>query len=120
LRYAEEASFNVVHMPLSKEARARFNQTAAENWFKKLEGLPYGYHNGVAMFVDTPERNWPPLIPGELVHIAFSIIESFDKNMTDVIYTSTLNHHIGTKGLNLSEVAAEGAKRNPPLNISQI
>jgi hypothetical protein len=30
---------------LSPERLAKFNETAAVQWFKTVEGLPYGYHN---------------------------------------------------------------------------
>ena len=44
--------------------------------------------------------------------IAFSIIERFDKNLTDTFFTSGLNKKLGTKGLNISEVAVEASKQN--------
>eukprot|EP01147_Barroeca_monosierra_P011099 gene11099-3165_t len=72
IKQAQEASYNVVHLPLSKDSRSRrgamstwlesktmsfltwcllgsFNATAARKWFLNIaEGLPYGYHNMVA------------------------------------------------------------------------
>ena len=44
-KWAMNAGFNVAVLPLSEESRKKFNQTAAEEFFKKVEGLPYGYHN---------------------------------------------------------------------------
>jgi hypothetical protein len=32
-------------MPLTTDARAIFNQSAAIEFFQEAEGLPYGYHN---------------------------------------------------------------------------
>ncbi len=38
--------YNVVHLPLSPESQAIFNNTAAVEWFLNVaEGLPYGFHN---------------------------------------------------------------------------
>merc|ERR1711990_794694 len=54
MRFAENCDFHVVHMPLAPEYRAKFNQT---------EGLPYGYHNFLYSWVDTPEKNWPLILP---------------------------------------------------------
>lgn len=45
IEWAENASFNVVLLPLKKDIREKFNETAAYEWFKGVEGLPYGYHN---------------------------------------------------------------------------
>ena len=118
IKFAEDASFHVTFMPLSDESRAKFNQTAAEEWFYQVEGLPYGYHNMIYTWVDTPELNWPPILPKDLVPIVFAMIERHDKNLTDMFFTEALNKKLGTKNLNISGIAAEGAKRG--LNVSDV
>jgi hypothetical protein len=45
IEQAINASFNVVHLPLSPESRAKFNATAAAHFFFTVQGLNYGYHN---------------------------------------------------------------------------
>jgi len=109
---------HVVHMPLSPEKRAQFNQTAAEEWFYTVEGLPYGYHNFLYSWIDTPKDNLPRLLPEELVPIVFAMIEKFDSNLTDTFFTQSLNKKLGTEGLNISGIAAEGAKRG--LTVSEV
>jgi predicted transcriptional regulator len=54
------------------------------------------------------------ILPSEIVPQVFSLIEKYDRNLTDIFYTASLNFHLFNeyKGLNISEVAAEGAKRN--------
>jgi len=74
-------------MPLSKEKRAQFNETAAQEFFFKTQGLPYGYHNFLYSWVDTPEKNWPPILPKDLIVAAFGFIETFDKSLTDMFFT---------------------------------
>jgi hypothetical protein len=71
-------------MPLSAEARAKFNETAAIEFFKMTEGLPYGYHNFLFGWIDTPEDNLPPLMPPGLVPIVLSIFEDFDNVTTNI------------------------------------
>lgn len=44
--------------------------------------------------------------------VVFQILEHIDKNVTDTFYTQSLNFKLGTKDLNISEVAVEAAKRN--------
>jgi hypothetical protein len=55
IKQAEDASFNVVWMPLSDESRTKFDTDKARAWFEQAEGLPYGYHNFLYGWVDTPE-----------------------------------------------------------------
>ena len=48
LAQAAHATYNVVHLPLSPESQAKFNATAATEWFLNTAiGLPYGFHNMV-------------------------------------------------------------------------
>ena len=116
LKSAQDCDFHVVWMPLSDEKRAQFNETAGIEWFYKTEGLPYGYHNFLYGWVDTPEDNWPTLLPKDLVPVVFAMIEKYDKNMTDIFFTQSLNKKLGTVGLDIAGVAAESARRG--LNIS--
>ena len=34
--------------------------SAAYEWFKTVEGLPFGYHNFLFGWVDTPDKSYPP------------------------------------------------------------
>lgn len=87
IRNAENCDFHMVHMPLSDEKRAQFNETAAREFFWRTEGLPYGYHNFLYSWIDTPEQNLPDILPQDLVPVVFSILERFDKNLTDTFFT---------------------------------
>jgi len=115
---AENCDFHVVHMPLSPENRAKFNETAAIEWFYAHEGLPYGYHNFLFSWVDTPEDNFPPILPYDILPIVFSVLEHILPNVTDIFYTQALNHRLGTTGLNISEIQYEASKRG--LNMSEV
>lgn len=105
-------------MPLSDERRAKFDEKAATEWFYKVEGLPYGYHNFLYGWIDTPEDNWPVVLPKDLVTVAFAMIEKIDKNLTDTFFTSALNKHLGTEKLNITEIADEASTRG--LNVSDV
>lgn len=111
LKMAEKASFHVAHMPLSEEMRAKFNETAAREFFFKTQGLPYGFHNFLYGWIDTADDNWPVMLPKDLVPVGFSIFEKFDKNTTDIFLSSGLNKRLGTKDLDVAGIAAEAAKR---------
>lgn len=105
-------------MPLSPEYREKFNETAAIEWFRSVEGLPYGYHNFLFSWIDTPEGNLPELLGQDLLPIAFSIFEKFDYNTSNIFYAQSLNKKLGTVNLTIAELADEAAHRG--LNLSEV
>lgn len=98
-------------MPLSDEKRAQFNETAAQEFFFKHQGLPYGFHNFLMSFADTTDDNLPLLLPKNLIGPAFALLERIDKNVTDIFLTQSLNFHLETEGLNISQISLEANKR---------
>ena len=115
IQWAKNADFHVSHMPLSPEARALFNETAAQEFFFKTQGLPYGYHNFLFGWIDTPLENWPPLLPGGFMPILFSVLEDFIPSTVDIFYAQALNKRLGTTGLNVKQLAGYAAKQNQTL-----
>jgi hypothetical protein len=89
-------------MPLSPEARANFNETAALDFFLTKEGNPYGYYNFLYGWIDTADSNWPPILPSSLVPIVFSLIEKIAPKVVDEFFSQAVNHHLGTSGLNIA------------------
>lgn len=87
IQQAENSSFHVSWMPLTAEKRAQFNEKAANDFFYKTGGLPYGYHNFLYGWVDTANDNWPPLLPKELVPVAFKLYEDLAPANADVFFT---------------------------------
>lgn len=71
-------------MPLSPASRAIFNETAAQEFYWSTAGLPYGYHNFLFGWIDTPTDNWPPILPKGFIGILFSVIEDYLPNVTDI------------------------------------
>jgi hypothetical protein len=97
--WARNADFHVVHLPLSPAARAKFDEKKAQDFFFLTEGLPYGYHNFLFGWIDTPEDNWPPLLPSEFVPIVFSIFEQFSPSGADIFFDQAMNKRLNTVGL---------------------
>ena len=104
-------------MPLAQKYRDLFNETAAQEEFYRLEGLPYGYHNFIYGWVDTPNDNFPRMITPDLVPVVFSILEKFDKNVTENMFSLALNKHLGSEGLNISGIVAKAASKG--MNITE-
>lgn len=71
-------------MPLSPEARAKYNETAAQEFFNNTVGLPYGYHNFLFGWLDTAEDNLPPILPSGMLPIVFSILEDLVPETVDI------------------------------------
>lgn len=111
INYAQRADFHVSLMPLSDEKRSQFNETAAQEFFFAHQGLPYGFHNFLMSMMDTSDDNIPLLLPKDLVGPAFSLLERIDKNLTDLFIGQSLNKHLGTEGLNITEIQIEANKR---------
>lgn len=96
---------------MKPELRASFDEKAANDFFFQTEGLPYGYHNFLYGWVDTANDNWPPLLPKEIVPVAFKLFEDLEPAKAYVFFTEALNKRLGVDGKNISEVAEIAAGR---------
>ena len=91
MRYADNSDYHVALMPLSDENRAKFNEKAAQEFYFKTEGLPYGLHNFLFSSIDTPRGNYPKEWPHEIFPTIISTFEYYDgsvvvpKNFTSVM-----------------------------------
>ena len=112
IRYADNADMHVAVLPLSKKYQDKFDNDAAVEWFKTLEGYPYGYHNFLFSWLDTPEDNLPSLLPHELLPIAFDMVEHLMPSVASQMFGEAMNKRLGTEGLNMKQIAAEAAHRN--------
>jgi len=137
LEFAHKADYNVVHLPLNQEYSSRFNETSAYEWFKTVEGLPYGYNNMLMTWIDLPEDNYPCLPDGNFtevclksvhVEVLAGIVSKIDAAVADLMFNLALNKRLwslnGTfEGLNLpfAEVIYQAAVNNEKsLNFSDL
>merc|ERR1711907_927589 len=80
LKQAQEADFNVVLLPLSQQARAKFNSTEALEWFEsKAEGLLYGYQTLLSGWIDSADKNLPSYVVGSgaAAHLGHDVMVLF-------------------------------------------
>jgi len=117
LGWAEEAGYNVLHVPLSDEARARFDTEKALGFFKEMEGLAYGYHSLLWGWVDTERENYPCLPPGftrcmewNFLEVAFGLVERHVPAISTLLWSEAFNLRVGGEGLSTSEVWMKVAK----------
>lgn len=102
-------------LPFSEQSKQKFDEKAANQWFFDTEGLPYGFHNFLYGWIDTPRDNLPPLVPNEAVAILFSLVEKVVPVVTKNFFSAGLNKRLGTEGLNITELAAVAAKKGMEL-----
>eukprot|EP00743_Colponemidia_sp_Colp-15_P001755 GILK01001916.1.p1 GENE.GILK01001916.1~~GILK01001916.1.p1 ORF type:complete len:580 (+),score=78.82 GILK01001916.1:43-1740(+) len=104
---AAAADFHVAILPLKPELRARFDNDKAEAQYKSVAGLPYGYHNFLFGWIDTPRDNYPAHLVAETALAVFALIDRLAPKVTETFINQALNFRLGTKGLNMAEIYAE-------------
>jgi len=107
IQWAHNADFNVALLPLNAAARARWNNDAAIEFFKKMEGYPYGYHNFLFSWIDTEERNYPSVIPSKFVPVLFGMLNQLIPTAIESFFLESLNHRLGTQGLDYPQIIVE-------------
>lgn len=119
LKQAQEAGYNVVWAPLDRKNRARFNETAAVEFFHENEGLDYGYRNMLYGWIDTLTDNYP-CVPSDYSSVCaqWSYFETLfgvlDRNAPELVNTfvnQAFNLRLGTSGLRLPEILEEAANQ---------
>ena len=73
-----EYDTELIVLPLREEVRAKFNDTAALDFFTNVHGMPYGFHNFLFTSIDTPISAWPPLLPPEIMPILMTLLEGIE------------------------------------------
>lgn len=108
----------VVHTPLTPKARALFNETAANEFFERVEGFDYGYRNILYAWLDTPEHNYPCLPPDfkrcmswEQFEVIFGLMDSAMPSLADLFFRGAFNLRLGTTGLNLPQLMKLAAEK---------
>lgn len=59
IKWAHQADFNVVHVPLKETYRRKLDITKAWSRFEELEGTPYGIQNFFFGWIDHTTDNLP-------------------------------------------------------------
>ena len=111
LAQVNAAGQGAVHAPLSPEARASFNETAAVEFFLAHEGMDYGYHTLLWGWLDTIADNYPCLPPDfetclnwETFEVVFGLIDQFLPETGNLLFNEAFNHRLGTVGLTAADL----------------
>jgi len=112
IKLARAADYQVVHLPLSAEARAKFNATAALEWFQHVEGMPYGYHNFLWGWIDTRDENLPFPLSWQLLEVAFGLLEKYEPAIAVKMWGEAFNKRVGTEGVGTVELINSALQSN--------
>lgn len=112
LKLAEAAGYNVVHAPLSQQVRASFNEAAAIDFFRSVEGVDYGYQNMLWGWIDTLYDNYSCVpsdfssvcLTWEAVETLFATIDRHIPEISAQMWNQAWNKRIGTVGLSTAEI----------------
>ena len=83
---------------LSKSSQSRWNQQAAEQFFKSVQGNPYGFNNYIFGWIDTVNANYPPPLSAPLLPILFTLMDKIDYNASWMMWGQALNHRVNNTG----------------------
>eukprot|EP01004_Peranema_trichophorum_P002366 NODE_1431_length_1957_cov_53.432388_g1212_i0.p1 GENE.NODE_1431_length_1957_cov_53.432388_g1212_i0~~NODE_1431_length_1957_cov_53.432388_g1212_i0.p1 ORF type:complete len:580 (+),score=113.91 NODE_1431_length_1957_cov_53.432388_g1212_i0:57-1796(+) len=126
IKQAIAAGYNLVHAPLSDQARAVFNEKAANDFFHSQENLQYGFGSILVGWIDTIANNYPCLPPfpvgpdsfcltWELIETMFPILEKAVP-VVGKIFVEAWNHRVNATGLTPAEVLQKAAQDGIPSN----
>jgi len=118
IKQTQDANYNFLWAPLTPEQRAKFNSTAALEYFSTVEGVDYGYYNMLMAWIDTENDNYPCLPPEfslclqwEHFEIVIGILDSIAPSVMDMLFGQAFNHRINTEGLRGAEIFEEANKQ---------
>ena len=96
---------------LKPSLAASFNESAVWEWFKDLEGLPYGKWNFIYGWIDAGEDNYPEQLNGNIMAIAFSMLDMIDPEMAQY-YNDGLNLRWGTQNWTTEAILTAANAKN--------
>lgn len=99
LSAALERGFSVAWLPLDREKAAALNETAMQEFFRSVEGFPYGFPTFLFGLLDTPSSNLPPPISSEIITLVLPVLARILPREIDLVFGGALNHRLNTTGL---------------------
>ncbi|KAL2649317.1 hypothetical protein R1flu_017445 [Riccia fluitans] len=114
LQLTDVANPQVALLPLSAESRAKWNNTAAWEYAREMNGQPYGYHNMIFSWIDTKNDNYPPPLDANLVASVITMWTRIQPDYASNMWNEALNKRLGTEGLDLPAVIIESEKQGIP------
>jgi len=117
VKWAQNQGYLVTWVPLKPEFAKKFDEKAAYEWFKGVEGLPYGIHNYIWGWLDTPDHNYPPVLPPQFLATMFGFMEKLAPAAIQKMFVQGLNKRLGGDAnySSIAQVAMEAHRRGMTL-----
>ncbi|KAG9156783.1 hypothetical protein Leryth_024811 [Lithospermum erythrorhizon] len=107
----DDCNPHIALLPLHSDLRSKFNETAAWEYARSLEGLPYGYHNLIFGWIDTIDKNYPPPLDANLVASVMTVWTQLAPEYASNVLNEAMNKRLGTENLTLPEILVEVERR---------
>lgn len=124
---ADVLGMSVLLAPLSAKYRARFNTSAAWEYFRSKEGLGFGLQTVLWGWLDTPSDNFPCVPPDFKTCLNPSVVEAIMYGMDRAaaltpynLFRQALNHRAGTwpKDYSLNDLLRMVSEKN--ISLAQL
>ncbi|KAG0470900.1 hypothetical protein HPP92_017020 [Vanilla planifolia] len=107
----DDSNPQIALLPLRPDVRAKFNNTAAWEYARSMNGKPYGFHNMIFSWIDTKSGNYPPPLDANLVASGMIMWNKIQPTYAANLWNEALNLRLGTEGLDLPDIIVEAEKR---------
>ena len=112
LKLAYKTGYIVSVIRLSDFYYNIWNQTQSLEYFLKIQGMPYGYHNLLFGWLDTYQNNLPNRLSGNLLTNIVTYLERHNITITNRVFREALNHRIGNYNLSINQVLDNSLQQN--------
>ena len=102
--WSVKAGYNIIHLPLKKEAKEKFDEVKAWEFIDSMMGQHYGFRNFLFGVIDTVDENLPSLVDLNFVSFLMEFLDYFIHDYLDLIFFEALNKRLGTNNLVLNEI----------------
>ena len=109
--WSVKAGYNIVHLPLKKEAKEKFDKLKAWEFIDSMMGQHYGFRNFLFGFFDTIDQNLPSVLDMNFLSFLMESLDYFIHDYLDLIFFEALNKRLGTNNLGLKEIWEEIYKK---------
>eukprot|EP01006_Ploeotia_vitrea_P066503 TRINITY_DN95097_c0_g1_i1.p1 TRINITY_DN95097_c0_g1~~TRINITY_DN95097_c0_g1_i1.p1 ORF type:complete len:569 (+),score=59.53 TRINITY_DN95097_c0_g1_i1:247-1707(+) len=121
VQLALKANMSVLMFPLDAEKQAKFDEQEAWKFINKSLGLPYGYHNFIFGWLDTPEGNNPFPVSSEVLEVLLGIIWGADTSFGIRLVGEALSFRLtGTWKTNLTVAEAANKAAEKGMTFGQL
>ncbi|XP_019249828.1 PREDICTED: uncharacterized protein LOC109228993 isoform X2 [Nicotiana attenuata] len=93
----DDSNPHIALLPLHPDLRAKFNETAAWEYAKSMDGQPYGYHNLIFSWIDTIDGNYPSPLDAHLVASVMTVWNQLQPAYASNMWNEALNKRLGTQ-----------------------